>query len=237
MDKQKLTGFVEKYSLGNNIEAVKWSISNNSLQTEFISSCKTLLGVVKLNDFQMQDCELGIYNTSQLQKMLSVVGNSIDLKLKMVEERAIGLTITDNDVALNYMLADLDVIPKAPKLKATPEATTRIKITNDFIMKFIKAKNALSDAEHFTVISNTITQIILGHSDNNSNRININVSAESDSNMDPISFNADYLREILAANKDNEEGLMEVSADGLAVLTFKNKEYASKYYMVQTNVN
>ena len=237
MDKQKLTGFVEKYSLGNNIEAVKWAISNNSLQTEFISGCKTLLGVVKLNDFQMQDCELGIYNTSQLQKMLSVVGNSIDLKLKMVEERAIGLTITDNDVALNYMLADLDVIPKAPKLKATPEATTRIKITNDFIMKFIKAKNALSDAEHFTVISNTITQIILGHSDNNSNRININVSAESDSNMDPISFNADYLREILAANKDNEEGLMEVSADGLAVLTFKNKEYASKYYMVQTNVN
>ncbi len=237
MDKQKLTGFVEKYSLGNNIEAVKWAISNNSLQTEFISGCKTLLGVVKLNDFQMQDCELGIYNTSQLQKMLSVVGNSIDLKLKMVEERAIGLTITDNDVALNYMLADLDVIPKAPKLKATPEATTRIKITNDFIMKFIKAKNALSDAEHFTVISNTITQIILGHSDNNSNRININVSAESDSNMDPISFNADYLREILAANKDNEEGLMEVSADGLAVLTFKNKEYVSKYYMVQTNVN
>ncbi len=237
MDKQKLTGFVEKYSLGNNIEAVKWAISNNSVQTEFISGCKTLLGVVKLNDFQMQDCELGIYNTSQLQKMLSVVGNSIDLKLKMVEERAIGLTITDNDVALNYMLADLDVIPKAPKLKATPEATTRIKINNDFIMKFIKAKNALSDAEHFTVISNTITQIILGHSDINSNRININVSAESDSNMDPISFNADYLREILAANKDNEEGLMEVSADGLAVLTFKNKEYVSKYYMVQTNVN
>ena len=111
MDKQKLTGFVEKYSLGNNIEAVKWAISNNSLQTEFISGCKTLLGVVKLNDLQMQDCELGIYNTSQLQKMLGVVGNSIDLKLKMVEERAIGITITDSDVALNYMLADLDVIP------------------------------------------------------------------------------------------------------------------------------
>ena len=237
MDKQKLTGFVEKYSLGNNIEAVKWAISNNSLQTEFISGCKTLLGMVKLNDFQLQDCELGIYNTTQLQKMLGVVGNSINLKLKMIDERAIGVNITDGDVALNYMLADLDVIPKAPKLKATPKATTRIKITNEFIMKFIKAKNALNDAEHFTVISNTITQIILGHSDNNSNRININVPAENDCNMDPISFNADYLREILSANKDNEEGIMEVSADGLAVLTFKNSEYASKYYMVQTNVN
>jgi len=237
MDKQKLMGFVEKYSLGNNIEAVKWNIASNNLHTEFISDDKTLLGMVKLNDFQLQDCEIGIYNTTQLQKMLGVVGNSIDLKLKMMDERAISLTITDDDVALNYMLADLDVIPKAPKLKATPEATTRIKITNEFIMKFIKAKNALSDAEHFTVLSNTITQIILGHSDNNSNRININVSAESDCNLDPISFNAEYLREILAANKDNEEGLMEVSADGLAVLTFKNKEYASKYYMVQTNIN
>ncbi len=236
MDKQKLTGFIEKYSLGNNIEAVKWSISSNNLQTEFISDDKTLLGRVRLNNFSMQDSEVGIYNTSQLQKMLGVVGNSIDLKLKMVENRAIALTITDSDVALNYMLADLDVIPKAPKLKATPEATTRIKITNDFIMKYIKAKGALSDAEHFTVLSNSITQIILGHSDNNSNRININVNAESDCDLEPISFNADYLREILAANKDNEEGLMEVSADGLAVLTFRNQEYTSKYYMVQTNL-
>ena len=32
MNKQKLTGFVEKYSLGNTIESVPWSIKNNTLQ-------------------------------------------------------------------------------------------------------------------------------------------------------------------------------------------------------------
>ena len=236
MNKQKLTGFVEKYSLGNTIESVPWSIKNNTLTTEFVSEDRTLLGSVTLNSFDIDDAEMGIYNTTQLQKMISVLGSDVNVNLKKADERSIAIDMTDGDVSLNYMLADLDIIPKAPKLKTLPDTTVVIDINNDFITKFVRAKNALSESDNFTVISNNITQIIIGESDSNTNKININVKTESSQKMSAISFNANYLKEILAANRDHTEGKMEVCAGGLAILTFSNADYTSKYYLVQTNV-
>ena len=122
------------------------------------------------------------------------------------------------------------------KLKTLPDTTVVIEINNDFITKFVRAKNALSESDNFTVISNTITQIIIGESDSNTNKININVKTESSQAMSAISFNANYLKEILAANRDHTDGKMEVCAGGLAILTFSNADYTSKYYLVQTNV-
>ena len=131
MNKQKLTGFIDKYSLGNNIESVPWVVKNNTISTDFVSEDRTLLGKATLNNIDLDDCEIGIYNTSQLQKMVAVLGNEVDIDLKKVEDRAIALHMTDNDVSLNYMLADLDIIPKAPKLKTLPDTTADITIDHD----------------------------------------------------------------------------------------------------------
>jgi len=236
MNKQKLTGFIEKYSLGNTIESVPWSIKNNTLVTNFVSDDRTLLGNVTLNSFDIDNCKVGIYNTTQLQKMIMVLGSDVTINLKKADERAISIYMTDGEVSLNFMLADLDIIPKAPKLKTLPDTTVVIKIDNDFITKFVRAKTALSESDNFTVISNTITQVILGESDTNTNKININVKTEISEKMSAISFNANYLKEILAANRDHTDGKMEVCAGGLAILTFSNADYTSKYYLVQTNV-
>ncbi len=236
MNKQKLTGFVEKYSLGNTIESVPWSIKDNTLSTDFVSEDRTLLGNVTLNSFELDDSEIGIYNSTQLQKMISVLGSDVEVKLKKAEERSIAIDMTDGDVSLNYMLADLDIIPKAPKLKTLPDTTVVVKIDNEFITKFVRAKNALSESDNFTVISNSLTQIIIGESDSNTNKININVKTESSQNLSAISFNANYLKEILAANRDHTSTKMEVCAGGLAILSFSNADYTSKYYLVQTNV-
>ena len=236
MNKQKLTGFIEKYSLGNTIESVPWSIKDNTLNTDFVSEDRTLLGNVTLNSFELDDSEVGIYNTTQLQKMISVLSSDITVKLKKADERAIAIDMTDGEVSLNFMLSDLDIIPKAPKLKTLPDTTVVIDIDNDFITKFVRAKNALSESDNFTVISNGITQIILGESDTNTNKININVKTVANSKLSAISFNANYLKEILAANRDHTTGKMEVCAGGLAILSFSNADYTSKYYLVQTNV-
>ena len=236
MNKQKLTGFIEKYSLGNTIESVPWSIKDNTLSTDFVSDDRTLLGNVTLNSFELGDSEVGIYNTTQLQKMISVLSSDITVKLKKADERAIAIDMTDGDVSLNFMLSDLDMIPKAPKLKTLPDTTVVIEIDNDFITKYVRAKNALSESDNFTVISNGITQVILGESDTNTNKININVKTVANNKLSAISFNANYLKEILAANRDHTTGKMEVCAGGLAILTFSNADYTSKYYLVQTNV-
>ena len=240
MNKQKLTGFIDKYSLGNNIESVPWVVKNNTISTDFVSEDRTLLGKTTLNNIDLSDCEIGIYNTSQLQKMVAVLGNEVDINLKKVEDRAIAVHMTDNEVSLNYMLADLDIIPKAPKLKTLPDTTAEITIDNDFTTKFVRAKGALSESDNFTVqIDGSGGKVILGESDSNTNKIKINVKTHlhtNDGKLDPISFNANYLKEILVANRDHTEAKMEVCAGGLAILTFNNKDYTSKYYLVQTNV-
>jgi len=168
--------------------------------------------------------------------MIPVLGSDIVVKLKKAEERAIAIDMTDGDVSLNFMLSDLDIIPKAPKLKTLPDTTVEIEMNNDFITKFVRAKNALSESDNFTVISNSICQVILGESDTNTNKININVKTVVNNKLRAISFNANYLKEILAANRDHTTGKMEVCAGGLAILTFSNADYTSKYYLVQTNV-
>ena len=60
MDKQKLTGFIEKYSLGNSIESVPWVIKNNTLTTDFVSEDRTLLGNITLNEFNLDDSEVNV---------------------------------------------------------------------------------------------------------------------------------------------------------------------------------
>ena len=240
MNKQKLIGFIDKYSLGNNIESVPWVVKGNNLSTDFVSEDRTLLGKTTLNNFELEDCEIGIYNTTQLQKMIAVLGNDVNIHLKKADERSIAVHMTDSDVSLNYMLADLDIIPKAPKLKTLPDTTAEVTIDNDFTTKFVRAKGALSESDHFTVMSdNSGGKVILGESDSNTNKIKINVKMNmlsADNKLEPISFNANYLKEILVANRDHTEAKMEVCAGGLAILTFNNKDYTSKYYLVQTNV-
>jgi len=240
MNKQKLIGFIDKYSLGNNIESVPWVVKDTNLSTDFVSEDRTLLGKTTLNNFELEDCEIGIYNTTQLQKMIAVLGSDVNIRLKKADERSIAVHMTDSDVSLNYMLADLDIIPKAPKLKTLPDTTAEVIIDNDFTTKFVRAKGALSESDHFTVMSDSSGgKVILGESDSNTNKIKINVKMtmhSADSKLEPISFNANYLKEILVANRDHTEAKMEVCAGGLAILTFNNKDYTSKYYLVQTNV-
>ena len=47
MDRQKLNGFIDKYSLGGNVESVKWIVSEKDMRTNFVSDDKPLLGDVK----------------------------------------------------------------------------------------------------------------------------------------------------------------------------------------------
>ena len=46
-------------------------------------------------------------------------------------------------------------------------------------------------------------------------------------------FSSNLFKEILNANKDAETGKLEVSAAGLARVTFSSKSYSATYYLVQ----
>jgi hypothetical protein len=234
MEKQRLNRFVQKYTLNGLIESVKWESDNKSLHTSFISDDKSVLGNVEMSDFDFDKTEFGVYDTTKLKNMLSVLGNDVEFKISSANNKAASLEFSDKSTAINYMLADLSVIPNVPDLKKLPDFDIKIKLDDTVINKFIKAKSALTDENNFAFITkNGKSTIVIGHSNINTNKISIEVEATTDGDVSPMYFSATYLKEILVANKDASDATLNISSHGLAHIQFEIDEYKSNYYLVK----
>ena len=229
MNKSKFDGFVNRYNLGGEIESVMVKSTDDNLSVRMISDDKTLLGDVTVVGGEFPNGEFGIYTTSQLKGLLSVLDESI-----AVEEVTGALKFSDKKTKVQYMLAAPSVIPAVPDLKALPPFDVEVTLNDDFINKFIKSKGALSDADTFTFTSKAgKSEIILGYSSINSNRISIDVATNSTEDIEPIAFSAKYLKAILMANKGSKTSSLKISSKGLSHVSFTDGDYTSNYYLVE----
>lgn len=236
MEKQQLNRFVSKYNLAGLVESVKWESKDGSLNTSFISDDKSVLGNVSMKEFDGPDTSFGVYDTTKLTKMLSVLGDSVEFSINDIDGKAVSLKFKDGSTSVNYMLADLSVIPNVPDLKQLPPFNVEIKLDANFISKFIRAKGALADENNFTFMcKDGKGQIVLGHSNINTNRISIDVDCTCDGDVNPISFSATYLKEILVANKEANDATLKISSQGLSHIHFEIDKYESNYYLVEIN--
>jgi len=237
MKKSKLTSFIDKYFLAGNAESVKLVVQNNKLTTKFITGDQTVIGEVELADFVSEDAEFGVYTTGQLIKMLSALDDDIDLTFHRADSKVYSLTMDDKTTHADYMLSDLTVIQQVPAIKTLPTFDVKIELTKDFTSKFIKAKNALPDADNFAVESDgTTTNIIINHSNVNANKVTFKAVTANASAMSPVCFSAKLFKEILEANKDCT-GFLEISSKGLGRVTLANKEFSTTYFLVKLSIN
>ena len=234
MEKVRVNRFIQKYNLSGLIESVKWNVSGDTLTTNFISDDKSVLGNVTMAGFDFEDGEYGIYDTTKLTKMLSVLSNDVDIKPSKYDGKVTAIDLKDKGTSATYMLADLSVIPVVPDLKQLPPFDVEIDIDSTFVDRFNKAKGALSDEKNFTFqCKDGSGKIIIGYSKTNTNRISIDVNCKCESDVDGISFSADFLKEILNANKDASSASLKISTQGLANLKFVVDNYTSEYYLVE----
>lgn len=232
MKKERIERFIKKYSLSGQIEKVVWTVKDNKLFTRFVSGDKNVIGSVGLKDFKLDNVEFGIYTTSQLVKMLSVLGDDIDIDVFSIEERPIHLKITDKETSMNFVVAESDIIPRVPALTSMPNWDVNIKLSQDVVSKYIKAQSALADVTTFTVLTEgALCKVVLGYSNVNSNRISMTVDANFVGQIQPISFHALYFKEILNANKECDTAVLDVSASGIAHITFSVEDYKASYYL------
>ena len=237
MEKSKLQNFISKYYLAGNAESVKLVVKNNKLSTKFITNDQTVIGDIELTDFQSPDVEFGVYTTGQLIKLLSALDDKIETTFSKMEDKVYSVTLDDSITKAIYMLSDLSVIPQAPNLKSLPSFDVKIDVTKEFTSKFIKAKNALPDADNFAVESDgTTTNIIINHSNVNTNQVKFKVDTKQTTNMSPVCFSAKLFKEILTANSDCT-GILEISSKGLGRVTLSNKEFSTVYYLVKMSIN
>ena len=229
MKKASLEQFINRYNLGGEVESVKITSSDSEMKVSFISDDKTLLGEVTSKEGEFPNGEFGVYTTSQLKALLGVLESSMD-----VNSTESYIKFSDKGTSVNYMLADLSVIPVVPDLKAVPPMNVQITLDDDFTSKFIKSKGALSESDTFTFeCKGGNGEIILGYSSINTNRISMKVECKCDGDVSPISFSAKYLKEILNANRGSKSANLQISSQGLANIEFEKDNLTSKYYLVE----
>ena len=125
---------IEKYYLGGIVEGVKWNISNKKLHIDFVSPHQDLVGHIEC-DIDLADGVLGIFNTSALLKLLSILDMDILITIEQQFKTPVKLLIEDSNFSLQYSLADPYVIAPSPSIDE-PEYEIVFPINAEFILCF-----------------------------------------------------------------------------------------------------
>ena len=196
ISKKVISNIVSKYSLGNHIEQVKWGISDKKLNINFINDSKTLVGYVEYrDDIGLKNGNYGIFNTSQLTKCLNILDGDI-----LLDANNSKLNIADTNYEIRFNLADPAVIPNVPNIKDPDQWSVSFSINDEFITRFVKSKDALSDLDTFTVeIREGFTgeELVFTVGTNITNTIEFTVEADINESFSPVPFDSNILKEIL----------------------------------------
>ena len=237
ISKKVISNIVSKYSLGNHIEQVKWGISDKKLNINFINDSKTLVGYVEYRDnIGLKNGDYGIFNTSQLIKCLNILDGDI-----LVDANSSKLNIADTSYEIKFNLADPAVIPSVPDIKDPDQWSVSFGINDEFITRFVKSKDALSDLDTFTVETRegfTGEELVFTVGTNITNTIEFAVEAKINESFGPVPFDSNILKEILKANRDYHSGKIRISKNGLldAHLHCGGPLYTG-YYLVRKQEN
>lgn len=246
MNKQHLLTFIKKYYLAGLVESVAWKIKDKKLSTRFVFDDQTLLGKVIFNEFDYEDSDLGISETSKLLKMLSVLDDDFDFHVSKISDRAKTILMKDQNSTTKYILSNLDLINTRIPVPANIGAPAiKIEMTADFINKFIKAKSSFEKCDSFYITADELSnecKIVLEEGGAESieeksavetnNTISINVNTEELTDVERVYVNASLFKDIIDVNRDFIDCTFEVYRKGLVHLAFKNELYFSEYHLV-----
>jgi len=240
MQKQTLTSVIDKYHLNGIVESVKWNINDKNITVDFITPMKNLVGKVTSPNFDLDDTDLGIYNTSQFNKLVKIMDSTVVLGLtKSPYGTPLELTLADNQYDLNYYLSDLMLIESVPTINELSNYDAETKIDADFISRFANAKKALGDVKQFTIKDELNSEntkdlvIVIGDGNGYANKIKFKTPCESLFGLNEIPFPADVIMELLKANEEADSGTIQISQEGLMKISFKEESIESIYYLVR----
>ena len=235
VNKNILQSIISKYYLNGFNNTVKWRIQDNTLTVYAGKKGRVCKAVLK--HFEFEDCELGVFDTNKLTKLLSITSGDLMLTPDKINKVYTKLYIADANYDLTYSLADIFVIDKVSYVRDVEEYEIQLDLGNDDIDKLIKAKNALDDQNNMLITStkdsdgNPICEFIFGDNTGFSNKITYKMQGTITQDDVKIPFDADLLKDIFAANKDMEGGKLKLSTLGLLKLEFTSPLIETEYFL------
>ena len=205
INKGELQSTISKYNLGGMIDAVKWTVQNKHLTIKFNAPTKDMIGEVIHTSFDIEDCEIAIYNTSQLDKLLAITSGDVNLM--------------DPDNYIVESVLESDAISAVIRAKnALQSDNVNFTITTNFdgeqVLTMIFGDNSTHTHKVEYIVPNTV---ITG------NQYNFNTP-----------FNSEMIRVIFANNKDANKAYMSLNINGLLRLVFEGDNWKSTYYIIGT---
>jgi hypothetical protein len=240
INKEKITNFIPHYYLGGKIEHVLWEISNNTIIVNFVDDSRTVVGKIVVEDIPFDTGTYGIFNTSQLIKMLNILDEDILVEVIKHHNVAHKFKFSDRSVDIQFSLADESVIPKAPEIKIDEFDITST-LDKETILKFIKSKDSIAESSLLTITTDNILGtpsllLTLGNNTSGANKITLTTGANiSKEIQSPLPFNSDNLKEILKANKESDFAKLSINILGLIKLDCKKDNITSTYYISREN--
>ena len=238
ISKKVISDIVSKYSLGNHIEKVKWSITDKNFKIDFVNDSKNLIGYVEYRkDIGLKPGDYGIFNTSQLIKCLNILDGDI-----LVDTTTSKLNMADTNYDIKFSLADPGVIPSVPGIDDSVEWSVSFNVSDEFITRFVKSKDALSELDTFTVETRdgfNGEELVFTIGTNITNTIEFTVeNATINESFESIPFDSNLLKEILKANRTYHSGEIRINKKGLldAHLHHGDDLYTG-YYLVRRQEN
>jgi len=242
INKVELQSTISKYNLGGMIDAVKWTVQNKHLTIKFNAPTKDMIGEVIHTSFDIEDCEIAIYNTSQLDKLLAITSGDVNLQLEKIGKIFGRLVIEDTNYKLNYSLSDLLLIQKPGTVMDPDNYIVESVLESDAISAVIRAKNALqSDNVNFTITTNfdgeQVLTMIFGDNSTHTHKVEYivpNTVITGNQYNFNTPFNSEMIRVIFANNKDANKAYMSLNINGLLRLVFEGDKWKSTYYIIGT---
>jgi hypothetical protein len=245
IQKFELQAVINKYYLNGLIEAVKWEIKDNKLTVRYTSPSKEMLGELTYNNINLLDSTVGISNTSQLLKLLSITSGDVLLDYIKNGKTFSKLIISDSQFTVNYTLADTLTIPKTGTYTGPEEYNLEANMDFDSVNALIKAKSALPEST--TVVLKPFKNMdgdfqidfMFGGDIEYANKVSYylpNVKQKDVPYDFTIGFSSDILKEILSANKDFTTAKISINLEGLMKLEFEEDDTKSTYYIVKKDI-
>jgi hypothetical protein len=250
LEKQKLLGFIKRYSLGKENDSVKFRIDsdNSNVEVRFITDDRSMVGEVYLKGVASGiSCEFGVFDTSKLSKMISVLGENISMSFEKNKSSEISsIVFSDGTAEVSYMTAKTHIIPKVPALKNLPEFQFGVEINEDMaraIRMGVSSVFSSSDKiQNFTISKKKETALLsinhLANANSNKIRYEVPIVKGKEELGKEMTFTAKFLNQVLISNGDffidSEKKIqLMISELGIATIFIETEDFLSKYYLTE----
>ena len=241
INKSELQSVIGKYYLGGIVESVKWDIADNALSIDFQSPNKDMIGRVQHTNFPLEDSTLAVYDTSKLNKLLSITSGDVHLSLETQHKIFSKLIVADLNYTLNFSLSELLLIQDVGTVNDTDDYGIVGSLDSEAISAIIKAHNALESDNVIIKIDRDldgedVLVMSFGDNSNHTNKIDYqipNFTLTDTPYGTKLPFNSSVIKTILNNNKDATSAVMKVNTKGWVKFEFKGENWESHYYHVR----